>query len=78
MTNFSFRKYRNIGDRIVPIVLTLLSIWDLRIEFQLLFQNFTYTSLFFALKHHSLAVTVLICVPSLWKRYGRYFSTIRE
>ena len=58
-------------DKWVPIIFLSLSFWDLRVDISLLLDHFTFTSLVFAIKHHILAVTVLACLPSIWKRYGR-------
>lgn len=57
------------GERWLPLVLLGLSLWDLRTEFRLLLEHFTFTQLIFALRHHCLAVVVLFCSPSLWRRY---------
>ena len=58
------------GDRWLPVLLLGLSLWDLRTEFLLLWEHFTFTQLIFAVRHHCLAVIVLFCTPSLWRRYG--------
>ena len=47
-----------------------LALADLRTEILLLLDHFTLTSLLFAMRHHVLAVTVLIGSPSLWRRYA--------
>jgi hypothetical protein len=44
---------------------------DLRVEFQLLADHFTLTTLLTGMRHHGLAVVVLIVQPSLWRQYGR-------
>ncbi|MEB3173373.1 MAG: hypothetical protein VKL97_05865 [Cyanobacteriota bacterium] len=49
----------------VVLVLGALSLWDLRIELQLLAQHFTVTALREALLAHPLAVAVLLLLPSL-------------
>lgn len=50
-----------------PLVITLgaLSLWDLRIELQLLAQHFTFTGLREAALAHPLAVVVLLLLPTL-------------
>lgn len=52
------------------VVLALLSLWDLRIELQLLLQHFTLTALRHAVLAHPLAVAVLLLLPTLqrWSR----------
>jgi hypothetical protein len=47
------------------LVLGLLSLWDLRVELQLLQQHFTFTALRSAVLAHPLAVVVLLCLPTL-------------
>lgn len=50
-----------------PLVITLgaLSLWDLRIELQLLAQHFTFAALREAALAHPLAVVVLLLLPTL-------------
>ena len=57
--------------KFVPIFLVLLALTDLHIEFRLLIDHFTLTSLFFAIKHHPLAIGVLICTPSIYMNYSK-------
>ena len=54
---------------LIPLLLALLALVDLREEFLLLTDHFTITSLVFLVRVHPLAVAVLILFPSLWKRY---------
>nr|WP_115093761.1 hypothetical protein [Synechococcus sp. UW106] len=53
-----------------PILLILLALCDLRTEVQLLSDQFTLTGLGYAIRHHQLAVVVLLGSPSLWRRFG--------
>ena len=53
-----------------PILLILLALGDLRTEVQLLSDQFTLTGLGYAIRHHQLAVVVLLGSPSLWRRFG--------
>ncbi|MFM7266810.1 MAG: hypothetical protein ACKOZW_14710 [Cyanobium sp.] len=62
---------RRSGLPLVPLLLLLLALADLRVEFQLLADRFTLTSLLSAIRHHWLAVMVLVCQPSLWRHYRR-------
>ena len=48
----------------------MLALADLRTEMLLLLDHFTITSLLFAMRHHVLAVAVLMGSPSLWRRYA--------
>lgn len=59
------------GLPLVPLLLLVLALADLRVEAQLLADRFTLTSLLSAIRYHWLAVTVLICQPSLWRHYRR-------
>ncbi|MCS5690510.1 hypothetical protein NZK33_00740 [Cyanobium sp. FGCU-6] len=54
---------------LVPLLLLFLALGDLRVEFQLLADRFTITSLVEALRTHPLAIAVLVAQPSLWRRY---------
>ena len=47
-----------------------LALLDLRTELLLLSDHFTFTSLMYAVRHHALALVVLVSMPSLWRRYG--------
>ena len=53
---------------LIPLVLALLALLDLRTEFQLLLDHFTITSLVEIPRHHPLAIAVLFCTPWLWNQ----------
>ena len=53
----------------LPLLLIVLALVDLRTELLLLLDHFTFTSLLYGIKHHALAVMVLLSAPSLWRRY---------
>ena len=53
-----------------PILLILLALGDLRTELQLLSDQFTVTGLGYAIRHHQLAVVVLLGSGSMWRRFG--------
>ena len=53
-----------------PLLLVMLALADLRTEILLLLDHFTLTSLLYAMRHHVLAVAVLLGSPSLWSRYA--------
>ncbi|MFM8278520.1 MAG: hypothetical protein ACKN89_16320 [Cyanobium sp.] len=59
------------GASLVPLLLLLLSLLDLRVEILLLIDHFTFTSLVQGITAHPLAVVVLLLQPSLWRRYRR-------
>ena len=67
----SQRPGRLRGQRLplVPLLLALLALFDLRVELQILLDHFTFTSLAAALSSHLLAVSVLLLTPSLLRRY---------
>ena len=62
-------EFRRGGFYLLPIVLGLLALFDLRVELILLFDHITWTSLAEGLRNHILAVAVLLALPSLWKHY---------
>ena len=57
------------SQRWVPLLLGVLALLDLRVELQLLVDHITLTSLIFAIRHHLLAVVVLLLLPSMWSHY---------
>ena len=58
------------SQRWIPLLLLLLALSDLRTELRLLADQVTLTALIFAVRHHLLAMVVLVLQPSLWSRYG--------
>jgi len=54
---------------LVPVLLILLALWDLRAELQLISDHFTWVTLRAALVQHPLAVGVLVLSPNLWRRF---------
>jgi hypothetical protein len=62
---------RRGAQPLVPLVLLILALIDLRVEILLLLDRFTITALLTGMRHHWLAVAVLVLQPSLWRRYGR-------
>ncbi|MCP9932861.1 hypothetical protein KBZ08_02925 [Cyanobium sp. Candia 9D4] len=59
------------GWPLLPVVLLVLALVDLRVELILLWDHLTLTSLTAAVRSHLLAVTVLVAQPSLWHHYRR-------
>ncbi|MEN9859605.1 MAG: hypothetical protein RLZZ515_87 [Cyanobacteriota bacterium] len=53
---------------LIPLLLALLALLDLRTELQLLVDHFTITSLVEIPRHHPLALAVLLCTPWLMQR----------
>ena len=51
----------------LQILLIVLSIYDLRIDIRILIDFFTFSSLFYTISEHPLAITILITSPSLLK-----------
>jgi hypothetical protein len=60
---------RRLGWAVVPVLLGLLALLDLRVELQLLVEHFTLAGLGAAIRSHPLAVVVLLLLPSLLQRY---------
>ncbi len=56
---------------LIPFLLLGLALADLKLEIRLLLDHFTLTTLLVAIQNHLLAVTILLLLPSLWKRYRR-------
>ena len=57
---FTYLKYNWL-----QIILITLSIYDLRIDLRILFDFFTFSTLFYTISEHPLAITVLLTSPSL-------------
>ena len=73
MTNnsgYSEGRRRAVKARWFPILLILLALSDLRTEVLLLSDQFTITGLGYAIRHHQLAVLVLLGSGSLWRRFS--------
>ena len=52
-----------IKNNWIPIILIILSIYDLRLDIRLLLDFFTFSTLFYTFTDHLLAITVLLTVP---------------
>ena len=63
------RKPRRRGWPLVPLLLALLALLDLRLELRLLADHVTISALVFLVRSHPLAVAVLLLQPSLWHHY---------
>ena len=49
----------------LQIILIILSIYDLRIDLRILIDFFTFSTLFYTISEHTLAIMILITSPSL-------------
>ncbi len=58
---FTYIKYNWL-----QILLIILSIYDLRIDLRILIDFFTFSTLFYTISDHPLAITILISSPSLF------------
>ncbi len=52
----------------LQILLVILSIYDLRIDIRILIDFFTFSTLFYTISDHPLAITILILSPSLFNK----------
>ena len=53
-----------LKNNFIQIILIILAIYDLRIDIRLLFDFFTFSTLFFTITEHPLAIIVLITIPT--------------
>ena len=68
MSNFNiFRVVKYLKYNFIPIILISLSLYDLRIDLRLLLDSFTFSSLFYTISEHPLAITVLITIQTFFK-----------
>ena len=65
-TLFNYIKYNWL-----VILLIILSIYDLRIALRLLIDFFTFSTLFYTISEHPLAITILITCPTLFKTINK-------
>ena len=56
----------------LQIILITLSIYDLRIDLRLLFESFTYSTLFYTITENPLAITVLISSTYMLKNFKKH------
>ena len=55
----------------LPVILVSLSVYDLRIDIRLLLDFFTFSTLFYTVSEHPLAITVLLSVPYLLNSFKK-------
>ena len=62
------RLFRYIKFNWLKILIITLSIYELRIDLRILIDYFTFSSLFYTIAEHPLAIAILITSPSLFKK----------
>ncbi len=55
----------------LPIMFIILAIYDLRIDLRILVDFFTFSTLFYTIFEHPLAITVLITSPALFNSLNK-------
>ena len=53
-----------LKNNFIQIILIILAIYDLRIDIRLLLDFFTFSTLFFTITEHPLAIIVLVTIPT--------------
>ena len=53
-----------LKNNFTQIILIILAIYDLRIDIRLLLDYFTFSTLFFTITEHPLAIIVLVTIPT--------------
>ena len=61
----------------LQIILIILSIYDLRIDLRILLDYFTFSTLFYTIFEHPLAITILITSPYLFNSINKTKSNIQ-
>ena len=61
--NYIVRLTKYLKNNWIQFILIILAIYDLRIDIRLLFDFFTFSTLFFTITEHPLAIIVLITIP---------------
>ena len=64
--SYIFRLIKYLKCNWIQITLILLAIYDLRIDIRLILDFFTFSTLFYTISDHPLAITVLITIPSFF------------
>ncbi len=65
------RLFSYLKQNCVQIILIIFSIYDLRIDFRILLDSFTFSTLFYTIAEHPLSIAVLIFSPSLLKSLNK-------
>ena len=53
-----------LKNNFIQIILIILAIYDLRIDIRLLLDFFTFSTLFYTITEHPLAIIVLLTIPT--------------
>ena len=61
--NYIVRLTKYLKNNWIQFILIIFAIYDLRIDIRLLFDFFTFSTLFFTITEHPLAIIVLITIP---------------
>ncbi len=64
--NYLGRLFNYLKKNLIQIILIILSIYDLRIDIRLLLDFFTFSTFFYTISEHPLAITVLITIPTFF------------
>ncbi len=64
--NFTGGTISYLKNNWLLIILIILAIYDLRIDLRILFDFFTFSTLFYTIFEHPLAITILISSPHLF------------
>ena len=64
--DYKYRLFNYIKHNWIQIMLITLSIYDLRIDIRLLLDFFTFSTLFYTISEHPLAISVLLTMPNLF------------
>ena len=70
MYNLLKRYLRLLKPRYIPLFLFLVAILELREDIIIILDQFTITSVLFAIRHNFLAVLIIIFIPSIWNSYS--------
>ena len=62
--NYIVRLTHYLKNNFIQIILIILAIYDLRIDIRLLLDFFTFSTLFFTIAEHPLAIVVLVTIPT--------------
>ncbi len=65
------RLFSYIRYNCLQILLIILSIYDLRIDLRILIDFFTFSTLYYTILEHPLAITILITTPSVLKNLNK-------
>ncbi len=67
VSNIIGKLFNYLKENWLQILLITLSIYDLRIDIRILIDSFTFSTLFYTISEHPLAITLLVTSPFLLK-----------